>query len=117
MSRESVIPKFPHDLLELSLVYYSIEAIFFYKKLCQNVTAIFSVLAGFVKRNASVLSSGFYEVILSDPDALDFLTNDQVERQLKSAMDNLLRSVLSEAGRTVEVLISMQLESVKYMLV
>lgn len=68
----------------------------------------FSVLSEVVKRNAPALSRGFYEVILLDPDAINFLTNDQVERQLKSAMENWLRIVLSDTERTAKGLISVQ---------
>lgn len=58
--------------------------------------------------HAKVLSQEFYSVVLSDSQAADFLTNDQVERQLKSALQQWIIDVLSCPVEGVEQQIQVQ---------
>ncbi|GHD91401.1 diguanylate cyclase [Pseudocitrobacter faecalis] len=47
------------------------------------------------REHAKALSQEFYSVVLSDSQAAEFLTNDQVERQLKSALEQWIIDVFS----------------------
>ncbi|KAA1049906.1 diguanylate cyclase [Pseudocitrobacter sp. 73] len=58
--------------------------------------------------HAKVLSQEFYSVVLSDSQAADFLTNDQVERQLKTALQQWIIDVLSCQVEGVEQQIQVQ---------
>jgi hypothetical protein len=58
--------------------------------------------------HAKVLSQEFYSVVLSDSQAADFLTNDQVERQLKTALQQWIIDVLSCPVEGVEQQIQVQ---------
>ncbi len=49
--------------------------------------------------HAHYLSIEFYRIVRIDPHAEEFLSNEQVERQLKSAMERWIINVLSARGR------------------
>lgn len=51
--------------------------------------------AGIANEHAQLLSQEFYSVVLSDGQAAEFLTNDQVEKQLKSALEQWIIDVFS----------------------
>lgn len=49
--------------------------------------------------HAHALSIEFYRIVLADPHAEEFLSNEQVERQLKSALEKWIVDVLSSESR------------------
>lgn len=51
--------------------------------------------AGIANEHAQLLSQEFYSVVLNDGQAAEFLTNDQVEKQLKSALEQWIIDVFS----------------------
>ncbi|EHS0462121.1 TPA: oxygen-sensing cyclic-di-GMP phosphodiesterase [Escherichia coli] len=58
--------------------------------------------------HAHYLSIEFYRIVRIDPHAEEFLSNEQVERQLKSAMERWIINVLSAQVDDVERLIQIQ---------
>lgn len=58
--------------------------------------------------HAHYLSIEFYRIARIDPHAEEFLSNEQVERQLKSAMERWIINVLSAQVDDVERLIQIQ---------
>lgn len=58
--------------------------------------------------HAHYLSIEFYRIVRIDPHAEEFLSNEQVERQLKSAMERWIINVLSARADDVERLIQIQ---------
>ncbi|EJF8492774.1 oxygen-sensing cyclic-di-GMP phosphodiesterase [Escherichia coli] len=58
--------------------------------------------------HAHYLSIEFYRIVRIDPHAEEFLSNEQVERQLKSAMERWIINVLSALVDDVERLIQIQ---------
>ncbi|MGC6744485.1 protoglobin domain-containing protein [Escherichia coli] len=58
--------------------------------------------------HAHYLSIEFYRIVRIDPHAEEFLSNEQVERQLKSAMERWIINVLSARVDDVERLIQIQ---------
>ncbi|WP_407578994.1 diguanylate cyclase [Citrobacter koseri] len=58
--------------------------------------------------SAAGMSKRFYDTVLTDPQAEEFLTNEQVERHLKKALERWLIEVLSGTTDSVDNLISMQ---------
>ncbi|EFL0619311.1 diguanylate cyclase [Escherichia coli] len=58
--------------------------------------------------HAHYLSIEFYRIVRVDPHAEEFLSNEQVERQLKSAMERWIINVLSAQVDDVERLIQIQ---------
>lgn len=58
--------------------------------------------------HAHYLSVEFYRIVRTDPHAEEFLSNEQVERQLKSAMETWIIDVLSAQTDDVERLIQIQ---------
>ncbi|WP_054179585.1 diguanylate cyclase [Trabulsiella odontotermitis] len=58
--------------------------------------------------NAAGMSKRFYDTVLTDPQAEEFLTNEQVERHLKRALERWLAEVLSGTADSVDKLIVMQ---------
>ncbi|MFW0766637.1 diguanylate cyclase [Trabulsiella odontotermitis] len=58
--------------------------------------------------NAQNLSEIFYSNILTDPQAVDFLTNEQVETHLKKSLVMWLKRVLSCSENDVDELIAIQ---------
>ncbi|KFB99329.1 putative heme-regulated two-component response regulator [Trabulsiella guamensis ATCC 49490] len=59
-------------------------------------------------KNASAISKRFYDTVLTDPQAEEFLTNEQVERHLKKALAKWVTEVLSGTTENVDQLIAMQ---------
>ncbi|CBG88310.1 diguanylate cyclase [Citrobacter rodentium] len=59
-------------------------------------------------RHAHDLSIEFYRIVLADPHAEEFLSNEQVERQLKHALEKWIVDVLSSGVEDVERLIKVQ---------
>ncbi|HBR1414444.1 TPA: diguanylate cyclase [Klebsiella pneumoniae] len=70
-----------------------------------NVRRLSAELA---RQHAGELSEAFYGVVLSDPEAEVFLTNDQVEKQLKMALARWTENVLSCTPEQVEHMITVQ---------
>ncbi len=58
--------------------------------------------------HAHALSLAFYKTVLADPHAEEFLSNEQVERQLKSAMEKWIINVLSCKVEDIDHLIKIQ---------
>lgn len=58
--------------------------------------------------HAHALSDEFYKVVLADPHAEEFLSNEQVERQLKSALEKWIVDILSCQEANVDTLIKAQ---------
>lgn len=58
--------------------------------------------------HAFTLSHEFYRIVLSDPHAEEFLSNEQVEKQLKHALERWINSVLSGSVEDVDRLIKIQ---------
>lgn len=58
--------------------------------------------------HAQKLSDEFYEKVLTDPQAEEFLTNEQVETHLKASLAIWLKKVLSCTENDVDELIAMQ---------
>ncbi|WP_054177426.1 diguanylate cyclase [Citrobacter sp. CtB7.12] len=58
--------------------------------------------------NAADMSQRFYDTVLTDPQAEEFLTNEQVERHLKKALELWVIEVLSGSTESVDRLIAMQ---------
>lgn len=58
--------------------------------------------------HALTLSHEFYRIVRADPHAEEFLSNEQVERQLKSAMEKWIINVLSGGVEDIERLIQIQ---------
>ncbi|HAT6802695.1 TPA: diguanylate cyclase [Citrobacter freundii] len=69
---------------------------------------ILTLTAELAKKNANALSLEFYRVVLADPQAEEFLTNEQVEKQLKKALEMWLISVLSCSTDSIPRLIAAQ---------
>lgn len=69
--------------------------------------------------HAHYLSIEFYRIVRIDPHAEEFLSNEQVERQLKSAMERWIINVLSAQVDDVERLIQIQhtVEGTQFVLV
>ena len=64
--------------------------------------------ATLAQQHSASLSLGFYNVILSDPEAAAFLTNEQVEKQLKKALAVWTENILSCTPDKVEEMITAQ---------
>lgn len=60
------------------------------------------------KTHAHMLSMEFYRIVLTDPHAEEFLSNDQVERHLKSALKRWITEVLSCTIDDIDHLIEVQ---------
>ncbi|EOT8833888.1 diguanylate cyclase [Escherichia fergusonii] len=58
--------------------------------------------------HALTLSHEFYRIVRADPHAEEFLSNEQVERQLKTAMEKWIINVLSGGVEDIERLIQIQ---------
>lgn len=58
--------------------------------------------------HAHALSIEFYRIVLADPHAEEFLSNEQVERQLKSALEKWIVDVLSSEVDNIDELIKIQ---------
>ncbi|HBC9290989.1 TPA: diguanylate cyclase [Escherichia coli] len=58
--------------------------------------------------HAHYLSNEFYRIVRTDPHAEEFLSNEQVERQLKSALETWIIDVLSAQADDVDRLIQIQ---------
>lgn len=58
--------------------------------------------------HAHALSIEFYRIVLADPHAEEFLSNEQVERQLKSALEKWIVDVLSGEADNIDELIKVQ---------
>lgn len=58
--------------------------------------------------HAHTLSIEFYRIVLADPQAEEFLSNEQVERQLKKALERWIMSVLSSNVDNIDMLIQIQ---------
>lgn len=58
--------------------------------------------------HAHTLSIEFYRIVLADPHAEEFLSNEQVERQLKHALEKWIVDVLSCTSGDVDELIKVQ---------
>lgn len=58
--------------------------------------------------HAHALSIEFYRIVLADPHAEEFLSNEQVERQLKNALEKWVVSVLSSNVEDIDQLIKEQ---------
>ncbi|MFA1614819.1 GGDEF domain-containing protein [Citrobacter amalonaticus] len=55
--------------------------------------------------HAHALSIEFYRIVLADPHAEEFLSNEQVERQLKSALEKWIVDVLSSEVDNIDELL------------
>ncbi|MGP3590086.1 diguanylate cyclase [Vagococcus sp. WN89Y] len=64
--------------------------------------------AELAKTHAHMLSMEFYRIVLTDPHAEEFLSNDQVERHLKSALRRWITDVLSCTIDDIDRLIEVQ---------
>lgn len=60
------------------------------------------------KTHAHMLSMEFYRIVLTDPHAEEFLSNEQVERHLKSALKRWITEVLSSTVNDIDRLIGVQ---------
>ncbi len=60
------------------------------------------------KAHAQMLSQEFYRIVLTDPHAAEFLSNEQVERQLKAALGLWIVDVLACKTDDIERLIEVQ---------
>lgn len=60
------------------------------------------------KIHAQLLSQEFYRIVLTDPHAAEFLSNEQVERHLKSALGRWIAEVLACKTEDIERLIEFQ---------
>jgi len=69
---------------------------------------ILTLTAELAAKNANALSLEFYRVVLADPQAEEFLTNEQVEKQLKKALEMWIISVLSCTTENIPRLIAAQ---------
>lgn len=58
--------------------------------------------------NAHALCAEFYKVVLADPHAEEFLSNEQVEKQLKSALEKWIIDILSCKEEDIDRLIEAQ---------
>lgn len=58
--------------------------------------------------HAHALSIEFYRIVLADPHAEEFLSNEQVERQLKDALEKWVVDVLSSRVEDIDALIKVQ---------
>ncbi|WP_342325579.1 diguanylate cyclase [Kosakonia sp. BYX6] len=64
--------------------------------------------ADMAKNHAYMLSEEFYRIVLTDPHAEEFLSNEQVERHLKSALERWVKEVLSCQADDIDRLIEEQ---------
>jgi len=64
--------------------------------------------AELAKTHAHMLSMEFYRIVLTDPHAEEFLSNEQVERHLKSALKRWIVDVLSCKIEDIDRLIEVQ---------
>lgn len=60
------------------------------------------------KTHAHILSQEFYRIVLIDPHAEEFLSNDQVERRLKSALETWIIDVLTCQVDDIDKVIAVQ---------
>lgn len=60
------------------------------------------------QKQAAGLSQAFYQSMFSDPEAEDFLTNEQVETYLKKAFEGWIIQVLSASPGQAEQLVALQ---------
>ena len=60
------------------------------------------------KAHAQLLSQEFYRIVLTDPHAAEFLSNEQVERHLKAALGRWVADVLACKTEDIERLIEVQ---------
>lgn len=58
--------------------------------------------------NAHALSVEFYKVVLADPHAEEFLSNEQVEKQLKTALEKWIIDILSCQPEDIDTLMAAQ---------
>lgn len=58
--------------------------------------------------NAHALSVEFYKVVLADPHAEEFLSNEQVEKQLKTALEKWIIDILSCQPDDIDTLMAAQ---------
>lgn len=58
--------------------------------------------------NAHALSVEFYKVVLADPHAEEFLSNEQVEKQLKTALEKWIIDILSCKPEDIDTLMAAQ---------
>ena len=58
--------------------------------------------------NARMLCAEFYKVVLADPHAEEFLSNEQVEKQLKSALERWIIDILSCKEEDIDRLLAAQ---------
>lgn len=58
--------------------------------------------------HAHMLSMEFYRIVLTDPHAEEFLSNEQVERHLKHALQRWIKEVLSSTVDDIDHLIEVQ---------
>ncbi|MDZ4032538.1 diguanylate cyclase [Kluyvera ascorbata] len=58
--------------------------------------------------NARTLCAEFYKVVLADPHAEEFLSNEQVEKQLKSALERWIIDILSCKEEDIDRLLAAQ---------
>lgn len=59
-------------------------------------------------RHAAELSKAFYRAMLADPHTSEFLTNEQVERQLQDALHSWIIDILSCKTEDIDHLIQAQ---------
>ncbi|NUL35635.1 diguanylate cyclase [Kosakonia sacchari] len=60
------------------------------------------------KTHAHILSQEFYRIVLTDPHAEEFLSNEQVERDLKSALEKWIIDVLTCQVADIDKVIAIQ---------
>lgn len=74
----------------------------------QTEPHIRTLAAEIAAANAHALCAEFYKVVLADPHAEEFLSNEQVEKQLKSALEKWIIDILSCKEEDIDRLIEAQ---------